>query len=170
MIPGLTPRSYSLTGFAARRRDSSLPRCTESIVWPMNAFLISFSICLLLLAGSCSTTTRPTSPPVGKTWSLDYKTSGGFAGSGKGSVSVDSEGKFACSGNNRGQPVDGNSGVLTPSQLRAVSEAVSKLDLKGWNIPGLNVAAPDAFGYQLKMRTGPGVDDVTTVQWYDNTV
>ena len=136
----------------------------------MNAFLISMSMCLLLLAGSCSTTTRSTSPPVGKTWSLDYKTSGGFAGGGKGSVSVDSEGKFACSNSNRGQPVDGNSGVLTASQLRAVSEAVSKLDLKVWNIPGLNVAAPDAFGYQLKLHTGPGLDEVTTAQWYDNTV
>jgi len=136
----------------------------------MSAFLTSISMCLLLLAGSCSTTTPPASTPVGKTWSLDYKTSGGFAGGGKGSVSVDSEGKFACSSNNRGQPVNGNSGVLTASQLRAVSDAVSKLDLKGWNIPGLNVAAPDAFGYQLKFHNGPGLNEVTTVQWYDNTV
>jgi len=135
----------------------------------MTAFLISISMCAVLLAGSCSTTTSPTSAPVGKTWSLDYKTSGGFAGGGKGSLSVDSQGKFACSSNDRGQPVNGNSGFLTPSQLRTVSEAVSKLDLNGWNIPGLNVAAPDAFGYQLKLHNGPGLDNVTTVQWYDNT-
>src|SRR3954452_12246554 len=125
----------------------------------MSPFLISISMGLLLLSGSCSTRTPPASPPVGKTWSLDYKTSGGFAGGGKGSVSVESEGKFACSSNNRGQPVNGNSGVLTASQLRAVSEAVSKLDLKEWNIPGLNVAAPDAFGYQLKLHSGAGLDE-----------
>ena len=132
----------------------------------MNAFLISLSTFFLLLAGSCATTAPPTSTPVSKTWLLDYKTSGGFVGVGKGSIAVDSEGKFACSSNNRGEVVKGATGTLTPRQLQPISDAVAQLDFKGWNIPGLNVAAPDAFGYKLEFRTGPDLKDV---QWYDNT-
>jgi|ERR1041385_581777 hypothetical protein len=135
----------------------------------MNAFLISLSTFCLLLAGSCSTTAPPGSPPERKTWSLDYKTSGGFAGVGKGSITVSSAGEFVCSGNDRGQVVKGANGTLTPRQLQPISDAVSKLDLKGWQVPGLNVAAPDAFGYQVRVY-GSGLNDFTTVQWYDNTV
>jgi hypothetical protein len=132
----------------------------------MAAFMISGLTFLLLLAGSCSTT----SPAVQKgPWSLDLKTSGGFIGVGKGSISVDSEGNFACSSNNRGQVVKGATGVLNPRQLQPISDAVAKLDLKGWNIPGLNVAAPDAFGYKLEFRTGADLNEITPVQWYDNT-
>jgi len=132
----------------------------------MAAFMISALTFLLLLAGSCSTA----SPPVQKgPWSLDFRTSGGFIGVGKGSISVDSEGKFACSSNNRGEVVKGATSVLNPRQSQLISDAVAKLDRKGWNIPGLNVAAPDAFGYKLTFRTGADLKEVTPVQWYDNT-
>lgn len=130
----------------------------------MSSFLISISISLLLLVGPCShgSPTVPKGP-----WSLDYKTSGGFVGVGKGSIIVNSEGKFACSSNNRGEVVKGATGTLTPKQLQTVSGAVAQLNPKGWNVPGLNVAAPDAFGYKLEFRAA---NDVTPVQWYDNTV
>jgi hypothetical protein len=33
----------------------------------------------------------------------------------------------------------------------------------------LNVAAPDAFGYQLEFRMGADLKELTPIQWYDNT-
>jgi len=132
----------------------------------MAALMISGLTFLLLLAGSCSI--KSTAVQKGP-WSLDFRTSGGFIGVGKGSISVDSEGKFACSSNNRGEVVKGATGVLNPPQLQPISDAVAKLDRKGWNIPGLNVAAPDAFGYKLTFRTGDELKEGTPVQWYDNT-
>jgi len=132
----------------------------------MPAFLISVLTMSLLLAGSCSTT----SPDSQKgPWSLDFKTSGGFIGIGKGSIVVDSEGGFTCSHNNKDQVVRGLTGKLNASQLQPIREAVAQLDPKGWNKPGLNVAASDAFGYNLEFRQGPEKKDVSTVQWYDNT-
>ena len=132
----------------------------------MPAFMTSVSIFLLLLAGSCSNR----SPAVQTDpWSLDFKTSGGFGGVGKGSISVDNEGKFACSSKNRGDTIKGLAGMLNPRQLQPISDAVAKLDRKGWNIPGLNVAAPDAFGYKLEFRTGADLQELTPIQWYDNT-
>jgi hypothetical protein len=132
----------------------------------MPAFLISVLTISLLLTGSCSTTSpdRPKGP-----WSLDFKTSGGFIGIGKGSIVVDSEGQFTCSHNNRDQVVRGLTGKLNASQLQPISEAVAQLDPGGWNKPGLKVAASDAFGYNLELRQGPEKKDVSTVQWYDNT-
>ncbi len=50
-----------------------------------------------------------------------------------------------------------------------MSDAVAKLDRKGWNVAGLNVAAPDAFSYKLEFRTGTDLKELTAVQWYDNT-
>ena len=120
----------------------------------MSGFLISGFAFLLLLAGSCSN--KPAAPPPtiqSGPWSIDYKTSGGFVGVGKGSISLDSEGKFACSSNNRGEAVKGATGNLNPRQLQPISDAVAKLDRKGWNIPGLNVAAPDAFSYNLEFAS-----------------
>jgi len=133
---------------------------------PMPAFLIAMATFLLLLAGSCSTTP----PAVQKgPWSVDLKTSGGFGGIGKGNVAVDSEGKCTYSEASRDQVKQSVIGTLSPRQLQPVSEAVTQLDPKGWKKPGLDVAAPDAFGYKLEFRSGPDKKEVTTVQWYDNT-
>ncbi|HEX3142389.1 MAG TPA: hypothetical protein VHQ64_00325 [Pyrinomonadaceae bacterium] len=135
----------------------------------MTAFLISVSAFLLLLAGSCSSPIQ-NSPPVQKgPWSIDFKTSGGFAGSGKGNIVIDSEGKCSYSLTNRDQVKSSVTGTLYPRQLQPISDAVARLDPQGWSKPELNVAAPDAFGYKLELRTGPDLKDVTTVQWYDNT-
>src|SRR4029079_16933961 len=128
---------------------------------------ISVLTFLLLLAGSCSTA----SPPAQKgPWSLDLKTSGGFVGSGKGNIAVDSEGKCVYSETNRDRVRASVTATLYPRQFQPINEAVAQLDPKGWNKPGLNVAAPDAFSYKLEFRTGADKKDVTTVQWYDNTV
>lgn len=137
----------------------------------MNAFLIAFSTCLLLLAGSCSSvsTVQNSSPDRKGPWSIDFKTSGGFIGVGKGNIAIDSAGKCNYSEKNRDKVKSTVSGTLYPRQLQPISDAVAKLDPKGWNIPGLNVAAPDAFGYKLEFRTGPDLKDVTAVEWFDNT-
>jgi hypothetical protein len=58
---------------------------------------------------------------------------------------------------------------LNPGQLKPISDAVAQLDPKGWNKPGLNVSAADAFGYKLEYRAATNSDGVFTVQWYDNT-
>ena len=132
----------------------------------MPAFLTSVSIFLLLLAGSCSTN-RPlvqTGP-----WSLDFKTSGGFIGVGKGNIAIDSAGKCVYSKAERNESKGSVTGTLYPRQLQPLSDAVARLDRAGWNKPGLNVAAPDAFGYKLELQTGSDKKEVTTVQWYDNT-
>lgn len=137
----------------------------------MNAFLISIAMFLLLLAGSCSSAPvqNSSSGPKGP-WSIDYKTSGGFVGAGKGNIAIDSEGKCHYSMNNRDQAKSAVTGTLYPRQLKPIVEAVAQLDPKGWNKPGLNVAAPDAFGYKLEFSAGTDSKDVHTVQWYDNTI
>jgi hypothetical protein len=138
----------------------------------MAGFLISLSMFLLLLAGSCSGTTPsvPKPSPIQKgPWSIDFKTSGGFGGMGQGNIAIDSDGKCHYSANNRDQVRSSVTGTLYPRQLQPLSEAVARLDPNGWNKPGLNVAAPDAFGYNLELRTGPDKKDVATVKWWDNT-
>ena len=82
---------------------------------------------------------------------------------------INSEGKCLFSEINPSRVKSSVTGTLNARQLQPIKEAVAKLDLKGWNVPGLNVAAPDAFGYKLEFRTGTDLKEVTPVQWYDNT-
>src|SRR5215471_15200694 len=131
----------------------------------MPAFLISTLAFVLLLAGSC--TSQPAEQKT--SWSLDLTTSGGFIGIGRGNLSVNHEGKFECSHADRQEVRKGASGTLKPGQLKPISDAVAQVDPKGWNKPGLNVAAADAFGYRLEFRSGPDKKEVVTIQWYDNT-
>jgi len=63
----------------------------------------------------------------------------------------------------------GVGGSLESIRFKPISDAVAQLNPKEWNKPGLNVAAPDAFGYKLELKTGPNNKEVFTVQWYDNT-
>ncbi len=65
--------------------------------------------------------------------------------------------------------MSGVTGTLYPRQLQPISEAVAKLDPKGWNKPSLNVAAADAFGYKLEFTTGKDNPQLFSAQWYDNT-
>jgi len=132
----------------------------------MPAFTISILTFLLLLSGPCSTTR----PAVQKgPWSLELKTSGGFVGVGRGNIAIDSEGKCRFVEATGPRSTGGVTGTLYARQLQPISEAVARLDPKGWSKPGLNVAAPDAFHYRLEYRSGPEKKDIATVEWYDNT-
>jgi len=131
----------------------------------MPAFLISV-LTMLLLAGSCSS---PSHTVQKSPWSIELRTSGGFIGVGKGNIVVDSEGQCTFSETNRDQVRSEVSGTLYPRQFKPISQAVAQLDPKGWNKPGVDVAAPDAFIYKLEFRTGPDKKEITTVRWYDNT-
>ena len=65
----------------------------------------------------------------------------------------------------------GNSvvGGLHSPEFKPISDAVVQTNPNEWSKPGLNVAAPDAYGYKLELRTGTDSKEVFTVQWYDNT-
>ena len=131
----------------------------------MSPLIISTLTFVLLLVGSCSS--QPTDPK--PEWSLDLKTSGGFAGVGRGNLSVNHEGRFECSYLERQEVKKGASGTLKLVQLKLISDAVAQLDPNGWNKPGLNVAAPDAFGYKLEFHRGTDKNSVFAAVWYDNT-
>lgn len=133
--------------------------------------MMSFSSILLsvamltTLAVSCS---QP-QPADASSWSVQIKTYGGFAGQGNGNVLITSDGKT------RYEPprVPGKTARpceqrLSGEDLRAVSDAVGQSKPEGWNLPGLNAAAPDAFGYELELRRG-SKEQVYKVKWYDNT-
>jgi hypothetical protein len=130
----------------------------------MSHFTTLFLTLLLILSGSCGV-----DPVIQKgPWSLKLTTSGGFAGVGTGNISVDSEGKYRYQEPSSPQQVrKGCDSTFKPKELQGLSDAVSQADPKGWNLPDLNVAAPDAFGYKLELRIG--TEEPTTVQWYDNT-
>jgi hypothetical protein len=118
---------------------------------------------LLLLAGSCGTAPVMNKGP----WSLKLTTSGGFAGIGTGNLSVDSDGNAAYEAPiPPSQVLKGCRGGLYKDKFDPINDAVERANPKGWSLPELNVAAPDAFGYKLELHRGP---DTTTVQWYDNT-
>ena len=133
----------------------------------MSPLIISTLTFILLLVGSCSS--QPADP--NPSWSLDLKTSGGFAGVGRGNLSVTHEGRFECSHLDRQELKKGASGTLKPGPLKPISDAVAQLDPNGWNKPGLNVSAADAFGYKLEFHSGTDKEKgrVFAVQWYDNT-
>ena len=86
-----------------------------------------------------------------------------------GNIAVNSEGKCTYYETNRDNVKSTVTGTLNPRQLQPIKDAVAQLDLKGWNKPGLNVAAPDAFGYHLEFRSGADLKQLTPIQWYDNT-
>jgi len=128
----------------------------------MSDSLFSVLAVLLLLSGPCGRqTTTPKSP-----WSLELTTSGGFAGIGRGNLSVDSEGKFNYYGRSAQKVRQGCESKFTPKQLQPIKDAVAKSHPREWNKPGLNIAAPDAFGYKLELQTN---GQKYTVEWYDNT-
>ena len=127
--------------------------------------LASLLTLALLLSGSCGA--QPSAS--NNKWSLTLTTSGGFAGIGTGNLSADSDGNFKYDAPSPPRGVHkGCSGKLSAQQLRPISDAVTRANPKDWNRPDLKVAAPDAFGYKLELRTGSNSQTIT-VQWYDNT-
>jgi len=136
----------------------------------MPGFLVTCLTVLLLLAGSCSQHSPSAPKTIQPPWSLQLTTSGGFAGRGRGNLSVNSEGKFNCSQTNRQDVRKGVEGGLPAFRFKPISDAVEQVNPKEWNKPGLDVAAPDAFGYKLELKTGTDNKEIFTVQWYDNTM
>ena len=142
----------------------------ESIVTAMLGSLVTCLTILLLIAGSCSQQSPSAPKTIQAPWSLQLRTSGGFAGRGRGNISVNSEGKFNCSQRTPQEVRKGVVGGLHSTVFKPISDAVAQLDPKEWNKPGLNVAAPDAFSYKLELSTGTDNKEIFTVQWYDNTM
>jgi hypothetical protein len=137
----------------------------------MSHILIAGLSLLLLLSGGCTRRPAPPKDPATQTgpWSLKFTTSGGFAGVGIGSISVDSDGKFDNSEPMSPQKIrKGCTSTLRPRQLEPISEAVAQAKPEDWNRSDLDLAAPDAFSYKLELRMGSDAPP-TTVQWYDNT-
>ena len=120
---------------------------------------------LLVIAASCSSLHSSAN----SAWSLQLKTSGGFAGIGTGSISLTSDRAFtyerAARPREQRKPCEGK---LSSEELQPINEAVAQSHPQEWNQPGLKVASPDAFGYKLELRTGDKEQPIT-VQWYDNT-
>src|SRR5437588_7660962 len=135
----------------------------------MPGLLVTCLTLLILLACSCPKQAPATPKTFYVPWSLQFTTSGGFTGLGRGNLSVNSEGKFSCSQANRQDVRKGVSGTLYARQLQPIKDPVAQVNPQKWNKPGLDVAAPDAFGYKLELRTGSDYGQVFTVQWYDNT-
>jgi len=84
-------------------------------------------------------------------------------------MSLSSNNHFKCTQRTSPQSRKGVEGGLPSSQFKLISDAVAQLDPRGWNKPGLNVSAADAFGYKFEYKVGAGDDQVFTVEWYDNT-
>src|SRR4029453_15789253 len=91
----------------------------------------------LLLAGAT---------PVATDWTVAIKSSGGFAGSGRGSIVASSNGKALLRPPSRiGQPAEACEGRLSEAELRRIAAAVKAARPEGWKQAGLKAAAPDAF-------------------------
>lgn len=88
---------------------------------------------------------------------------------GRGNVFINSDGKVRYEPPRiPGKSVRPCEEKLSSEELRSVDEAVAQSKPEGWNLPGLNAAAPDAFAYELELHQG-GVEQVYKVKWYDNT-
>jgi hypothetical protein len=100
-------------------------------------------------------------------WSIRLETSGGFAGRGNGNVDINSEGKISFE--KPKTPVGQSTpctGKLAAEDLKQLRTLVSNAKVAGWQGTGINVAAPDAFGYKLTLSLP---SETSSVQWYDNT-
>lgn len=128
--------------------------------------LLTLCLSLLVLVGSCAAPSGP-APQKGP-WSVQLNTSGGFVGIGRGNLTVNSDGKFKYEEPSRPEARKGCEGKWSGRQLESISDAVAKSQPDLWNKPGLDIAAPDAFGYKLELRTG-SEGRTFTVKWYDNT-
>jgi hypothetical protein len=137
-------------------------------------FSSATSLCLFLtltLLSGCSQAKPTESGSDIASWTVQIRTGGGFIGIGKGNVTVLSNGKVVSTRPDRsGEPGRPCEGELAADELRIVNEAVRRTKPGAWKIEGLNVAAPDAFGYVLELQTeGTGGKQVSKLEWYDNT-
>src|SRR5258708_4182449 len=130
-------------------------------------------IAIVLFAPECGTSksvnTKPMEP--GQWSSVRMAITGGFTGRGNGTVLITSDGKITIERPPMpGKQIPSCEGKLSAVDLKRLNDAISKSHPDTWNRGGLNVAAPDAFGYELglTMGTGSGAKSFTAT-WYDNT-
>src|SRR5438105_1264254 len=116
----------------------------------MSNVLIACLSLLLVIAGPCGSRSQA---PSQNRWSLELTTSGGFVGVGREKFSVNDQGKFECSETNRNVR-KGLQGTLYPHSFQPINNAVAATHFDEWKNPEMNVAAADAFGYELELRTG----------------
>lgn len=132
--------------------------------------LITLIVATLLYPGCSHSPSTDDSPSAEDTvWSVQLKTTGGFGGIGNGDLLVTHEGKIDYEPPRMpGRPARSCEETISGEQLQALRNAVRQSKPGGWNLPGLAVAAPDAFGYDLELRRA-NPEQVYKVKWYDNT-
>ena len=81
---------------------------------------------------------------------------------------MSSDGKFTYGEPSRPEVRKGCEGTWSGRELEPIADAVARSQPDRWNQADLDIAAPDAFGYKLELRTG-SESRTFTVQWYDNT-
>jgi hypothetical protein len=99
-------------------------------------------------------------------WSVTLKTSGGLVGRGLGNIRVSSAGKLAIL-DPEGKKVVREE-TLPADKLAAVEKAVRAAKPEGWK--SATPPAPDAFGYDLELRTQAGEkgkETIKSVSWND---
>jgi hypothetical protein len=131
----------------------------------MTYFWLALSVASAMTMVSPGCSQRPSSGS--SDWAVQVETSGGFSGRGNGNVLIDSEAQIlyekSAVPNSQMVPCKG---TLSDDELREVGAAVAQTRPEQWQVDGLNVAAPDAFGYDLTLRRG---NQTYRVKWYDNT-
>jgi len=131
----------------------------------MFGFWVFLLSALLALVPSCSRPGADNQPA----WSVQLKITGGFTGRGNGSLRLAADGAYLYEPpaipNSGRKPCDGK---LTAEELTPVTRAINHVQPKNWNLAKLKVAAPDAFGYELELRSDPKATPIDVV-WYDNT-
>lgn len=109
-------------------------------------------------------------PPPVSAWNVRIATSGGFAGGGRGGVSVTADGKLVAEpapARGRKDPAAACEATLTEDERARIASAVAAAKPEGWKAGKLDVAAPDAFRYDLTLTRGAAEFQAS---WYDNTV
>lgn len=101
-------------------------------------------------------------------WTLRLTTSGGFAGLGRGNLSVNSEGNVEFQTQDANRVRKGCTTKFSARQLQPISDVVVQTRPELWARLNLRQAAPDAFGYQLELETGASPQSFS-IEWYDNT-
>jgi hypothetical protein len=127
----------------------------------MSSSILILLLTTLLLPGCSASQSQSDS------WSIQVKTSGGFTGRGNGNVQIDSQGHIIYDKPAiPNKPASPCKGSLSQEDLREIKDAVEHTKPQGWKVAGLDIAAPDAYGYDLKLQIGT---ESHQVRWYDNT-
>jgi hypothetical protein len=134
-------------------------------------FVIGKVSCLAVVAVLFLTCGKSAATEDASWTTLQLRTSGGFTGRGNGNLLISSDGHVAVEDPVLpGKTAKSCEGRLSAEQLRKLNEVISQIRPNGWNLGGLNAAAPDAFHYHLELTSGAkGKEKIHEADWYDNT-